>query len=64
MRLSLARDEALQAVRKASLAEPSTAWAERIRARVRRGERVPTISRQYAEEVLGEMLTREPGEDG
>lgn len=63
MRLSLARDEALRAVRNSRLAEPSTAWAERIRARVRRGENVPTISRQYAEEVLGEPVIREMGDE-
>ena len=63
MRLSLARDEALKAVRKASLPEPSIGWAHRILERIRNGEWVPSISKQYAEEVTGERATREPGED-
>lgn len=59
----MARDEALKAVRNTRLAEPSTGWTLRILERVRRGERVPSISRQYAEEVTGQRADREPGED-
>lgn len=63
MRLSLARDEALAAVRAARLGEPSTAWAWRILERIRAGEIMPSISKQWAEEVTGQRASREPGED-
>jgi hypothetical protein len=47
-----ARDQALRAVKRASFAEPSTAWAERILARHERGEKLPSISLDWARKIL------------
>lgn len=47
-----ARDQALRAVKRASFSEPSTAWAERILDRHERGEKLPSISLDWAREIV------------
>jgi len=54
------RERALQAVRATTPSPAGTAWAHKILARHRRGEKMPSLSLAWAREVVSERPAEQP----